>query len=154
MILMDVLGVRLEMPSKQPLVLLKESDGLRYVPIWIGAVEATAIAQAHQGIVGTRPQTHELTTSIITALGDELTGVFITAVSDGVFFAELSFASGVVVEARPSDSIALALRCGAQVWCAEEVLRDAGITEDSDADAEVERFREFLDEVDPADFEE
>lgn len=153
MIEMDVLGVRLEMPSKQPLVLLKESEGARYVPIWIGAVEATAIAQAHQGIVGSRPQTHELMSTIVDAFDQVLDAVEITAVEEGVFYAELVFVSGIRVEARPSDSIALALRAGAQVYCHEDVLDEAGIVDEADTDAEIERFREFLDEVEPSDFD-
>ncbi len=153
MILMDVLGVRLEMPTRQPLVLLKESQGTRYVPIWIGAVEATAIAQAHQGIVGTRPQTHELMAALVEAFDQELLAVHITSVDDGVFYAELIFDSDVSISARPSDSIALALRTGASVWCANEVLEAAGIVDESETDDEIERFREFLDEVEPSDFD-
>lgn len=153
MILMDVLGVRLEMPTRQPLVLLKESQGTRYIPIWIGAVEATAIAQAHQGLTGARPQTHELMASLLEAFDQELLAVHITSVDDGIFYAELIFESDVRVEARPSDSIALALRTGAPVWCANEVLEAAGIVDESETDDEIERFREFLDEVEPSDFD-
>lgn len=150
---LDVVGVRVEMPTSQPLVLLRESSGSRYLPIWIGAVEASAIAFAQQGTPSPRPLTHELMQRIVESLGDELTEVRITDVDDGVFFAELVFASGGVVDARPSDSIALALRCGARIVCAEDVLDEAGIASTREEDEEVERFREFLDEVEPEDFE-
>lgn len=148
----EVVGVRVEMPTNQPLVLLREVGGNRYLPIWIGAVEASAIAFAQQGTQTPRPLTHALLASVIEALGDELAAVQITEVRDGVFFAVLKFISGVEVEARPSDSIALALRSGTKVWCAEEVLDDAGITTTEDEEQEVERFREFLEDVEPDDF--
>ena len=148
----EVVGVRVEMPTNQPLVLLRELDGGRYLPIWIGAVEASAIAYAQQGTVTARPLTHELMQRIIDALGDELNEVQIIDVRDGIFYASLIFASGAEVEARPSDSIALALRSGARILCAEDVLDEAGIMATTDEDEEIEKFREFLDEISPEDF--
>jgi bifunctional DNase/RNase len=150
----EVVGVRVEMPTNQPLVLLREVEGSRYLPIWIGAVEASAIAYAQQGTVTPRPLTHELMRDVILALGDELEEVRIVDVRDGVFYASLVFASGAEVEARPSDSIALALRAGARMLCTEDVLDEAGIESTRDEEEEVEKFREFLDEVDPEDFQE
>ncbi|WP_017936316.1 bifunctional nuclease family protein [Nocardioides sp. Iso805N] len=149
----DVLGVRVEMPSNQPLVLLREVTGERYLPIWIGAVEATAIAFAQQGVVPPRPLTHDLLKDILEATGNELSEVQIVDVKDGVFFANLVFSSGVEVSARPSDSIAIALRTGARVVCADEVLAEAGVAVPAEQEDEVERFREFLDQVTPEDFE-
>ncbi|WP_332662903.1 bifunctional nuclease family protein [Aeromicrobium sp.] len=149
----EVVGVRVEMPTNQPLVLLRELDGGRYLPIWIGAVEASAIAYAQQGTVTARPLTHELMQRIVEALADELNEVQIIDVRDGIFYATLIFASGAEVEARPSDSIALALRSGARILCAEDVLDEAGILATTDEDEEIEKFREFLDEISPEDFE-
>lgn len=148
----EVVGVRVEMPSNQPLVLLRELEGTRYLPIWIGAVEASAIASAQQGTATLRPQTHELMKSIVEGLGDELREVRIIEVSDGIFYAELAFTSGAIVESRPSDSIALALRCGARIVCAEDVLDEAGVASSRHEDDEVAKFREFLAEVQPEDF--
>jgi hypothetical protein len=148
----EVVGVRVEMPTNQPLVLLRESEGTRYLPIWIGAVEASAIAYAQQGTPTPRPLTHELMQHVVEALGDELDEVRILDVRDGVFFAQLVFTSGAEVEARPSDSIALALRAGARIVCAEDVLDEAGIASSDDEEEVVEQFREFLDEVEPEDF--
>src|ERR687897_720456 len=122
----EVVGVRVEMPSNQPIVLLRELMGERYLPIWIGAVEATAIAFAQQGVVPPRPLTHDLMKDILAATGDELTQVQITDVKDGVFYATLVFGSGAEVSARPSDSIALALRTGTTIYCADDVLDEAG----------------------------
>ena len=149
----DVMGVRVEMPSNQPIVLLREVTGERYLPIWIGAVEATAIAFAQQGVVPPRPLTHDLLKDVLDALGQELAEVQITDMKDGVFFATLVLGSGVEIGARPSDSIALALRTGSRIVCAEEILDDAGIAVPDEREEEVEKFREFLDHVTPEDFE-
>ena len=150
----DVMGVRVEMPSNQPIVLLREVTGERYLPIWIGAVEATAIAFAQQGVVPPRPLTHDLLKDVLEATGNQLAEVRITDVKDGVFYALLVFASGTEVSARPSDSIALALRTGTKIVCAEEVLDDAGLEVPAEQEDEVERFREFLDQVSAEDFDE
>ena len=95
---------------------------------------------------------HQLMASVVEALGDGLQRVEIVDVRDGIFWADLHFESGTVVSARPSDAIALALRTGALVYCTEDVLDDAGLIPEPDEEAEVERFREFLDDVDPDDF--
>jgi len=149
----DVLGVRVEMPSNSPIVLLREVEGQRYLPIWIGAVEATAIAFAQQGVVPPRPLTHDLLKDVLESTGNALAEVRITEVKDGMFFAILVLASGVEVSARPSDSIALALRTGSRILCADEVLAEAGLDAPAEQEDEVERFREFLDQVSPEDFE-
>jgi uncharacterized protein len=149
----DVVGVRVEMPSNQPIVLLRESSGDRYLPIWVGAVEATAIAFAQQGVIPPRPLTHDLLKDVLAATGNELTEVQITEVRDGVFYATLVLGEGIEVSARPSDSIALALRTGSRILCSEEVLDEAGLEVPDDQEEEVERFREFLDQISPEDFD-
>jgi bifunctional DNase/RNase len=133
------------MPSSQPIVLLREVGGERYLPIWIGAAEASAIAFAQP----------------IRVLGHTLSQVRIVNLTDGVFEAILVFDDKTEISARPSDSIALALRTGTPVFCTEEILAEAGIpVPDSETDddevveeEEVERFREFLDNVTPEDFD-
>jgi len=154
---LDIVGVRVELPSKQPLVLLKEVDGERYLPIWIGAVEATAIALAQEGVTTQRPMTHDLMRDVLLALSAELTRVTITDLRDGVFYANLVFANGVEVSARPSDAIALAMRMSVPVFGDESVLAEASISVPEEQAAqqenELEQFRKFLDEVSPEDFE-
>jgi hypothetical protein len=150
---LEVIGVRVEMPSNQPIVLLRETDGERYLPIWIGAPEASAIAFAQQGVTPARPLTHDLMADVISALGASLEQVQITDLTEGVFYALLVFDNGVQVSARPSDAIALALRMGASVVAAESVLDEAGLNLPSEDEDEVEKFREFLDQVSPEDFE-
>jgi bifunctional DNase/RNase len=143
---LTVVGVRVELPSNQPIVLLKEALGERYLPIWIGAVEATAIALAQQGVV-------------LDGLGAELVAVTITDLREGIYFADLQFRNGVTVSARPSDAIALAIRAGTTIYAEESVLAEAGVaipdeSDEAEVDVEtVERFREFLDQVSPEDFE-
>lgn len=149
----DVIGVRVEMPSNQPIVLLREVSGDRYLPIWIGAVEATAIAFAQQGVVPPRPLTHDLMKSLLEATDTSLEEVQISEFKDGVFFATLVLGSGATVSARPSDSIALAIRTGSRVVVAESVLDEVGLAVPAEQEDEVERFREFLDHVTPEDFE-
>ena len=148
------MGVRVEMPSNQPIVLLREVSGERYLPIWIGAVEATAIAFAQQGVVPPRPLTHDLIKDLLAATGNDLSEVRITEMKDDIFYALLVLASGVEVSARPSDSIALALRTGSRIVCSEELLDNAGIVVPDEQEDEVEKFREFLDHVSPEDFDE
>ncbi|HVW80198.1 MAG TPA: bifunctional nuclease family protein [Mycobacteriales bacterium] len=150
---LTVVGVRVELPSNQPIVLLKETAGDRYLPIWIGAVEATAIAFAQQGIVPARPLTHDLLKDVVEALGARLESVLITDLRDGVYYADLRFGDGTTVSARPSDAIALAIRIGAQIYAEEAVLDTAGIAIADEQESEVERFREFLDQISPEDFE-
>lgn len=149
---LSVVGVRVELPSNQPIVLLKEVDGDRYLPIWIGAVEATAIAYEQQGVKPPRPLTHDLMRDILTALDAPLRAVEIMELKDNVYFADLLLGDGVRVSARPSDSIALALRVGAPIRCAEQILADVGIIIPDEQEDEVEKFREFLEQVTPEDF--
>jgi len=153
---MEVIGVRMEVPSNTPIVLLRESEGERYLPIWVGPVEATAIAYAQQGVVPPRPLTHDLFRETLEAVGADLTEIRITELRDGVFYALLVFASGIEVSARPSDAIALALRAQVPIYGTDSVLEQAGIDmpagEVVQNDDEVERFREFLDQVSPEDF--
>jgi bifunctional DNase/RNase len=163
---MELVGVRVELPANQPIVLLKERTGSRYLPIWIGAVEATAIAFALQGVETPRPLTHDLFVAVLRDLGAELTAVHVTDLRDGTFFAELHLRAGertTTVSARPSDAIALASRLGdVPIFGAESVLDEAGLEiDDEDTDVgegvdpeeEVRRFREFLDDIQPEDFE-
>jgi bifunctional DNase/RNase len=150
---MRVVGVRVELPANQPILLLRETSGDRYLPIWIGAVEATAIAFAQQGVTPPRPLTHDLMRDVLEATGQRLDEVRIVDMKDGVFFAQLVFEGGAEVGARPSDSIALALRTGSRIVCAEAVLDEAGLAVPAEQEDEVERFREFLDHVSPDDFE-
>jgi bifunctional DNase/RNase len=149
---LDVVGIRLEVAANQTLVLLREVDGDRVLPIWIGAAEAAAIAYAQQGVVPPRPLTHDLLRDVVGAFGKQLTEVRITELRDGIFYALLVFSDAIEVSARPSDAIALALRTGTTIYGAEDVLDEAGIEVLDEQEDEVERFRDFLEQITPADF--
>ncbi len=144
------------MPSNQPIVLLREVGGDRFLPIWIGAVEATAIAFAQQGVVPPRPMTHDLFKDVLDAAGITLEQVRITEVRDNTYYAELVLSGGLEVSSRPSDSIALALRTGSPIYASEPLLDEAGVLmadpDSEEQEDEVARFRQFLDEVTPEDF--
>lgn len=167
MIEMELVGVRVELPANQPIVLLKESEGGRYLPIWIGAVEATAIAFALQGVETPRPLTHDLFVNVLGEMDVHLAAVHVTDLRDGTFYAELHLRQGEqtwTVSARPSDAIALASRLEeVPIFGAESVLDEAGLDIDpdeaggegvEDPEEEVRQFREFLEKVDPEDFKE
>jgi hypothetical protein len=155
---MEVIGVRVEMPSNQPIVLLKEIDGARFLPIWVGAVEATAIAFAQQGVEPPRPLTHDLMNNLLDTLDATLTAVHLTELKDGIFYATLHLRdaqSGVLtLSARPSDAIALAVRSHSNILATEELLQTVGIEipQGDGENLEVEKFREFLDQINPEDF--
>lgn len=166
MIVMEVIGVRVEMPSNQPIILLKEIDGSRFLPIWVGAAEATSIAFAQQGLEPPRPLTHDLMAQILDKLDATLVAVHITDLRDGVFYSTLqmrdSLANLVQLSARPSDAVSLALRTHANILASAELLDSAGILipegavaddgESADATVDLEAFREFLDGINPDDF--
>jgi bifunctional DNase/RNase len=156
LIAMDVVGVRVELPSNQPIVLLRENGGTRYLPIWIGASEATAIATALEGVQPPRPLTHDLMRSVIDAVGALATKVVITEMRDSIFFADLALdvaGDEVQVSSRPSDAIALAVRTGTPIFASPAVLDDAAVHfEEEDEEDEVARFREFLEEATVEDF--
>lgn len=154
---MELVGVRIELPTNQPIVLLREADGVRYLPIWIGATEATAIAFALEGVEPQRPLTHDLLRDVTVGLGATIDRVVVNDLRDGIYYADLVLLVGdgeVTVSSRPSDAIALAARTEARLFATPEVLEEAGveIKDDDDEEAEVERFREFLDTVQPEDF--
>ena len=149
---LEVIGVRVEMPSSQPIVLLRETGGDRYLPIWIGAVEATSIAFAQQGVLPPRPLTHDLFKEVLSELGAKLNTVYLTELKDGVFYAQLNFEDGPTISARPSDAIALALRTGSPILASEQLLSEAGIEIPDQSEDEVERFKDFLDQIKPEDF--
>jgi len=155
---LSLIGVRVEVPTNQPIVLLREEDGTRFLPIFIGSPEATAIVYALQGMETPRPMTHDLFKTVLDGLEVKLQRVEITALQDGTFYAEIEIdrdGTKSRVSSRPSDAIALAVRFGAEVpiFADEAVLDEAGVLFEADEEEhEVEQFREFLDNITPEDF--
>jgi len=155
---LSLVGVRLEVPSNQPIVLLREDSGPRFLPIFIGSPEATAIVYALQGTETPRPMTHDLFKTVLEEQGIRLERVEITDLRDGTFYAELTLereGERSVISSRPSDAIALAVRYGdaVPIFAAEAVLEEAGVEfEAEEEEQEVAQFREFLDTITPEDF--
>lgn len=158
---MELLGIKLELPSNIPIVMLRELQGERRVlPIFIGLPEANAIHLALEGRAPARPLTHDLMVDVLTDLGVRLERVEITDLDEGTFYAELHLSGpgGThIISARPSDGVALAVRVGAPIHAAEAVLDEAAAPiaadeEETESDEVVEQFREFIDQVNPEDF--
>ena len=152
--LVEVFGVRVEMPGNQPIVLLREVSGDRYLPIWVGSAEASAISLAQQGIEAARPLTIDLLIELLDQTNTVLKQIEVSKLIDGIFYADLVFEDDKRISARPSDAIALALKLSIPIFSAESVLNQAGIAiaEEADSEAELEKFREFLDQINPEDF--
>jgi len=158
-----IAGLSLDAVSEQPVLLLvpaatADAEGTvhRAMPIWIGHAEATAILLGIQGIEPPRPMTHDLMKSMLETVGFFVSRVEITRLEEGTFYAALVLRGEdreVAIDARPSDSIALALRFGCPVYIDEDIFEEAAVpVTEVDEEEEVERFRDFLDHVDPSDF--
>ena len=159
---MELIGVRVEMPSSSPIAILREIGGEhRVLPIFIGAPEATAIAFALEEVVTPRPMTHDLMREVLDDLGVSLAKITVTELREGVFHAELELngRDGIhTISSRPSDAIALAARTGSPIFATEEIMAEASYLEEPEEDDEpeqaevVEQFKEFIDSVNPEDF--
>jgi bifunctional DNase/RNase len=160
----ELLGVRVELPSNTPIVLLRERSGRRNVSIFIGGPEATAIAFALEGVETPRPLTHDLMCDVLAELDVRLVRVVVTELRETTFYAELHLeANGAerIVSARPSDAIALAARVSCPIFARRELMEAVGFVEEiideddvlvDDPDEVVEEFRAFIDNVNPDDF--
>lgn len=155
MIEMRVAGIALDAATRSPIVLLRDSEERRALPIYISQDQARSIISALENQTPPRPMTHDLTVNILGEWGLKLDRIIVHALEDNTFFAilKVSSANGEIhkdIDARPSDAIALALRTDASIWVMEEVVADASIPVDRDADeAERQAFREFLNNLSP-----
>lgn len=156
MIEMKVAGIALDAVTRSPIVLLKDSSDRRALPIYIGQEQAKSIIGALEKQVAPRPLTHDLMVNLLEAWNMILEKIVIHSLQDNTFYAILIVRQGEVkkeIDARPSDAIALALRTNSPIWVMEEVIADASIPVDRDADqAEQQAFREFLSNLRPEDF--
>jgi hypothetical protein len=160
---MTLYGVSFEPVGKQPIVLLKTADDDKFLPIWIGHPEAAAILTKLQGATAPRPMTHDLLSDVISELQGEIVRVTVTELRENTFYARITIVQDgreVDIDSRPSDAIALAVRCDAQIFAADDVIEESGIefqAEDEDqpgfvtasslADLDPGEFRKFLETV-------
>jgi bifunctional DNase/RNase len=165
---MNLYGVSFEPIGKQPIVLLKTVDEDRFLPIWIGHAEAAAILMKLQGASPQRPMTHDLLTEVVSELKGEIVKVTVTELRENTYFARITIVHDgqeLEIDSRPSDAIAIAVRCDAQIFAADEVVDESGIefqagdeeqaslvTASNLADLDPEEFRRFIETVTPEEF--
>ena len=158
---MHIYGVSFDLVGKQPIVLLKTAEGNRYLPIWIGHPEAAAILMKLQSASTPRPMTHDLVTDMLDQLGAQVTRITVTELRENTFYAQITVQQDgreIEVDSRPSDAIALAIRADAPIFAADSVIAESAIEFEGDdvdqevLEAEVAKFKSFLDEVTPEDF--
>jgi len=160
---MTLYGVSFEPVGKQPIVLLKTADDDKFLPIWIGHSEAAAILMKLQGATPPRPMTHDLLSDVVAELQGEVVKVVVTELRENTFYARITIVQDgreLEIDSRPSDAIALAVRCDAQIFAEEDVIEESGIdfqAEDQDqpglmaasrlSDLDPDEFRRFLENV-------
>ena len=167
---MVIYGVSFDMVGKQPIVLLKTADGNRFLPIWIGHPEAAAILVKLQNAAPARPMTHDLLNDVLGQLDAEVISIAVTEMRENTYYARITLrqnGSEIQIDSRPSDAIALAVRSGATIYVADEVIEESGVEFESDgsdpdlapggvvpplADLDPDEFRAFLDTVSPDEF--
>ena len=157
---MSIYGINLDLFSSSPIVILKVEDENRYLPIWIGQPEARSILMKLQNQEFSRPLTHDLAVNLVTELGGSMEKVTVTELRDSTFFATISLqidGRTVEIDSRPSDAIALAVRAGAEIFAADEVIEEAAVVfeeamEESPEDEVVDKFKDWMNRVSPEDF--
>jgi len=158
---MVIYGVSFDLVGKQPIVLLKTAEGNKFLPIWIGHPEAAAILMKLQSQAPPRPMTHDLLSDMLEQLGAQVVRITVTELRENTFYAQITVQQDGAeseVDSRPSDAIALAMRSEAPIFAADRVIEESAIEFEGDEvdqdqlEAEVAKFKHFLDEVTPEDF--
>ena len=157
---MQIYGVSFDLVGKQPIVLLKTSEGNKFLPIWIGHPEAAAILMKLQSATTPRPMTHDLVTEILTQLDAQVVRITVTELRESTFYAQITVqqdGSEVEIDSRPSDAIALAIRAEAPIFAADRVIEESAIEfegEEVNEEEIVSEFKQFLEHVTPDEFAE
>ncbi len=157
---MSIYGINLDLFSSSPIVILKVEDENRYLPIWIGQPEARSILMKLQNQEFSRPLTHDLAVNLVAELGGSMEKVTVTELRDSTFFATISVqidGRTVEIDSRPSDAIALAVRSGAEIFAADEVIEEAAVVfeeamEETPEDEVVDKFKDWMNQIQPEDF--
>lgn len=157
MIEMKVMGIALDVRTNSPIVVLHDLDNRKALPIWIGSAEASAIIRCIEGLVVTRPMTHDLITNLIDKIGYKLDKIEINDVEKETYFATLYLSKDdehIELDARPSDAIAVAMRAEAPIFVTSNVLLNGSVSTDTAKDQEeAEEFKDFIQNIKPSDFE-
>jgi uncharacterized protein len=157
---MSIYGINLDLFSSSPIVILKVEDENRYLPIWIGQPEARSILMKLQNQEFSRPLTHDLAVNLVAELGGSMEKVTVTELRDSTFFATISVqieGRTVEIDSRPSDAIALAVRAGAEIFAADDVIEEAAVVfeeamEETPEEEVVDKFKDWMNRVSPEDF--
>jgi bifunctional DNase/RNase len=157
---MSIYGINLDLFSSSPIVILKVEDENRYLPIWIGQPEARSILMKLQNQEFSRPLTHDLAVNLVSELGGSMEKVTVTELRDSTFFATISVqidGRTIEIDSRPSDAIALAVRSGAEIFAADDVIEEAAVVfeeamEETPEDEVVDKFKDWMNQVSPEDF--
>jgi uncharacterized protein len=155
----SIAGLTIDPASNTPIIILKSEDNDQAVPIWIGLLEATAIASALQGVIFDRPMTHDLFKNFLDMLNIAVSKIEVCDIKDSTYFAKIHFASREKIfsmDARPSDAIAIALRLNAPIFIDDKVIERSkmgeGVAEVVDQSSEGKKWAEYLEKLSPKDF--
>tara|TARA_Y100000992_G_scaffold14903_1_gene8683 strand:+ start:291 stop:770 length:480 start_codon:yes stop_codon:yes gene_type:complete len=154
-VVVEVSGIRLEEDSETPIMLLQDPKTYRFLPIWIGTIEAVSIAYAQEGFVHPRPQTHDLLIDIVESLNATISEVCITDIQDKTYFAEITLNTlegNVTLSSRPSDAIALAIRSKSKITVDNELFNKNSIILIEENNEQIQQFKDFIDGISPEDF--
>ena len=144
---MSIKGLSVDPITNMPIIVLRETQGERMLPIWVGVFEANAIALQMESVETPRPMTHDLLKSVIEELGGRLERIVVSELKDNTFYATLRLRSqqgALIVDARPSDAIALALRSGARIFVEEAVIQNARSRDDPSPETGLRRVQKWL----------
>ena len=154
-VVVEVSGIRLEEDSETPIMLLQDPKTYRFLPIWIGTIEAVSIAYAQEGFVHPRPQTHDLLIDIVESLNATISEVCITDIQDKTYFAEITLNTlegNVTLSSRPSDAIALSIRSNSKITVDNELFNKNSIILIEENNEQIQEFKDFIDGISPEDF--
>ena len=154
-VVVEVSGIRLEEDSETPIMLLQDPKTYRFLPIWIGTIEAVSIAYAQEGFVHPRPQTHDLLIDIVESLNATISEVCITDIQDKTYFAEITLNTlegNLTLSSRPSDAIALAIRSNSKITVDNELFNKNSIILIEENNEQIQQFKDFIDGISPEDF--
>ena len=156
MIQMNIGGLGFDPRNLSPVVLLRDAEELNFLPIWIGVFEAASIAMVLQGVTPPRPMTHDLLKDSIEKLGGKVDRIVISDVKEGTFFASIEVVTAdgkkIIIDARPSDAIALGIRVEVPIMVSENVMMQAKLVNAEKDAEETQKFKEFLENLKPEDF--